>query len=264
MKDNKTIKIIILILIFISITCFGIGYLRKNLYKEEVKPNNKESEVEPTKEDVIIDDEEESDDEEEKILDSKKLLDKSYKVKDLKFDVTFYGEKYSVLENDFYRIKYDLKYNNKEIVKNKYLITDIDVGNKSLDYLSSLISSYNFINVMKSSDNKDYLLLESYYGNEFVFSLDIVSLSNKKNINHFVFNYLEEYDSKIASYIVDNKRYKVNDNSLEYIKTTEDDNYYYLTIVTIKNDKVSFDNKKLFEVEDESDSYQFTVKEKED
>ena len=262
MKKDIIIKGVLIALIAIFFIFFMIGYLKDRVKPsiDPINPSNNTSNEMTNEEEPITDEIHEDIDE------VKNLGSKIFNVKSYKFNVNFIGEKYSINgENPHYRISTEI-YNDKDMITISVLIDELDASNgiKNIDDLVKLINDLDFIKVLKSYDNKDYLVLEKYTGGEFNYTVRIVSISRGEELCSLVFNDLENnYDTRLSKYIINNKNYKVNDKNIQYIKTKENDSpsNFYLSTLSIKDNKIVISEEKLFEVKQDSDYNQFLVKE---
>ena len=103
------------------------------------------------------------------------------------------------------------------------------------------------------------MLIEDYDSTDDYFGLTIYGLDTKVKAGKISFNYFNSYPDSISEYIVNNKRYYIEDGKIIYIKSNN--NFYYKVTVNPIDDKLVYDYEKLSEIDNEMYEKVFATKE---
>ena len=170
------------------------------------------------------------------------------------FGIDLYRNVYKENGKLYVDIYYDLSNYNFIILKNLILYKGLETYDENMD-----ISELDFIKVIKSFDGDSYLLIEDYDSTDDYFGLTIYGLDTKVKAGKISFNYFNSYPDSISEYIVNNKRYYIEDGKIIYIKSNS--NFYYKVTVNPIDDKLVYDYEKLSEIDNEMYEKVFATKE---
>lgn len=170
------------------------------------------------------------------------------------FGIDLYRNIYKENGKLYVDIYYDLSNYNFIILKNLILYKGLETYDENMD-----ISELDFIKVIKSFDGESYLLIEDYDSTDDYFGLTIYGLDTKVKAGKISFNCFNSYPDSISEYIVNNKRYYIEDGKIIYIKSNS--NFYYKVTVNPIDDKLVYDYEKLSEIDNEMYEKVFATKE---